>query len=363
MTANKRIVNGVVRYSSHGIILVVMALLLSILPRDASAKYTTSCVKGSDLLITPGNIVITPDDTSAYPVGSLIGGPYSASVTAFTFTGQQCSVGSGSSTWAESSGNPAVGTYTAPEGNLPVYSLTGVPGIGLAMAVADPNNPWQGLQQNPTKALWADNHAIWYGVLGVRYKLYIVTTGSLTTGNFTLPKTNFGKICLSSSQTSDTHDICPSVGYNAFTISIKPGGCDINPETPSTIHLNRINANELPKKGDVGKNVTFNLSLKCNAATTITMTLTDPNGGDPANGVVFNDTGDGLAQHVGVQVLSARDGSTTPQTVHLNESFTVGQANEGQYTIPMAARYYRTSDEAIVGGKISASVIYELSYQ
>ncbi|HDZ8010547.1 TPA: fimbrial protein [Citrobacter amalonaticus] len=364
MTANKRIVNGVVGYSLHGIIMAVMVLLLSALPRDASAKYTTSCVKGIDLHVTPGNISITADDSSAYPVGTLIGGPYSGGdVVAFTFTGQQCSVGSGSSTWAETRGEPVVATYSAPEGNLPVYALDGVEGIGFAMAIADPNQPYQGLQQSPTKALWADNHVIWYGSLGVRYKLYIVTTGVLTSGNHTLSAATIGDICISSSQTSDTHDICPTISFNAFTISVAIGGCDINPETPSSVDLKRINASDLANKGDVGDNVDFTLSLKCNAATTVNLTLSDPNGGEPENGVVFNDAGYGMAENVGVQVLSARDGGTTPQTVHLNESFTVGQTNEGQYTIPMAARYYRTSDEAIVGGKISASVIYELSYQ
>jgi hypothetical protein len=99
MTANKRIINGVVGYSLHEMIMAVMVLLLSALPRDVSAKYTTSCVKGIDLHVTPGNISITADDSSAYPVGTLIGGPYSGGdVVAFTFTGQQCSVGSGSST-------------------------------------------------------------------------------------------------------------------------------------------------------------------------------------------------------------------------------------------------------------------------
>ncbi|CAI9391313.1 hypothetical protein CITSP_03858 [Citrobacter sp. T1.2D-1] len=157
--------------------------------------------------------------------------------------------------------------------------------------------------------------------------------------------------------------MCATISSSEFTISVNSGGCDINADTPSTVNLRRINASDLPKKGDVGNNVDFTISLKCNAATTVNMTLTDPNGGDAENGVLYSDKGDGLAENVGVQILSAKDGGQTPQTVHLNETFTVGNASEGQYSIPMAARYYRTSDSEIVGGKVSASVVYELSYQ
>ena len=356
-------VKNIVEYLSQWISTATFALLLFALSWNACAQYTTACVKGTNLLVNPGNISITAADASDYPAGSLVGGPYSGSVAVFSFTGVQCSGVPASSTWADSNGAVAVGTYSAAEGSLPVYELSGAQGFGFAMAIADPNQLYQGLQQNPTKPLWSDTHVIWYGELGVRYKLYIITTGPLTSGNHTVQGNNIGRVCISSSRTSDTHDICPSISYNPFTISVVAGGCDINPETPSTIDLHRINTHDLPNKGDVGNNVNFTIGLKCNASTTVNMTLTDPNGGDSANGVVFNDPGEGMAQNVGVQILSATNGATTPQNVRLNESFTVGEANEGTYNIPMAARYYRTSDEAIVGGKISASVIYELSYQ
>ncbi|MDL4618421.1 fimbrial protein [Citrobacter amalonaticus] len=363
------ILNVGLRYSLQGV--VIISFILFGMPKVTYASYTDACVKYTDLHVSPGNITINTNDTSTYPTGTLIAKVVDNLEVVFTFTGAKCS-GNGSSTWASYyRAFPSVMTYSSPEGSLPVYLMTDYNrpdtfsnGVGFAMSIADPNGIYQPLAfLIPSSPLWTNSGMIYQGALGVKYHVYFVTTAPLIPGVRRFPDGALAFVCLSSSQNRDTKDMCSTILISAFTVTVNSGGCDINPETPTSVNLNRINVNELPKKGDVGRNVDFELSLKCNAATTVNMTLTDPNGGDPANGVVFNDTGDGLAKNVGVQVLSARDGSTTPQTVHLNESFTVGQANEGQYTIPMAARYYRTSDEAIVGGKVSASVVYELSYQ
>lgn len=364
MTAIYCIFKVLFRYSSRIVVVTAIALLLCGMPRAVYASYTTACVTPINLFVDPGDITINTDDTSQYPVGTLIGVPYVDNYEyIFAFNGKQCSIGNGSSTWAES-GKASVGTYSSPDGQLPVYPLEGADGFGYALYVADPNQAYQALQQNPTKPLWSDTHVVSAGHLGERYKFYLVTTSPLAPGihrptvNATLAKT-----CLSSSKTSNTRDICSILSNNSFTITVNTGGCDINADTPSIVNLDRINASELPRKGDVGNDVGFTINLKCNAATTVNMTLTDPNGGDAENGVLYSDKGDGLAENVGVQVLSVKDGGQTPQNVHLNETFTVGNASEGQYSIPMSARYYRTSDSAIVGGKVSASVIYELSYQ
>ena len=242
-----------------------------------------------------------------------------------------------------------------------VYA-TNVPGIGVKV--------WDNLYNSPV--IVGNSGVKWYAGPNIQYswgsawnitqlKMQFYVIGPVEPGNVTL-SAPFVKALISTSPSSG------GLIFNQLAISgsarINVPACDIDEAlTPGTVELHAINMTALPHQGDVGNNVYFSIGLKCLTATSITMTLTDPNGGDPANGVVFNDAGSGMAKNVGVQVLSARDGGTTPQAVHLNESFTVGQANEGQYTIPMAARYYRTSDEAIVGGKISASVVYELSYQ
>ncbi|MDA8480073.1 fimbrial protein [Citrobacter sp. Awk 4] len=331
---------------------------------DAHASYTSSCVVFHDLTVKPANVTINANDSSAYPPGTLIGEAYVDDYdVVFSFTGQQCS-GSGTSTWAYNPGFLApIGTYSSPEGDLPVY-FSGALGIGYAMAIADPNGSYKALGDlNNYSQLFSIDGILYQGALGVKFKVYFVTTQQLNPGYHIITGSNLAVVCLSSSETINTNDTCSHIYNDGFIINVTSGGCDINADTPSTVNLDRINASELPNKGDVGNNVDFTISLKCNAATTINMTLTDPNGGDPENGVLYNDTGEGVAQNVGVQVLSGRDGGTTPQTIHLNESFTVGQADEGQYNIPMSARYYRTSDSTIVGGKVSASVIYELSYQ
>lgn len=364
MTAIILILNRALNSPLRMIMLSAIVLSLCGISEEAWASYGYLCVHSSGVSVDTNNISINTDDASAYPVGTLIGGPYvDDSAVAFTFTGRECDVGSGTSTWAEAF-DPPVATYSSPEGNLPVYEVYNASGFGYALAIGDPNKPYQGLQQNPTAPLWADDHAIWYGSLGVKYKLYYVTTGPLVPGNhFIEGGVTLARVCLSSSRTTNTRDSCSILSNKAFIISVKVGGCDIDADTPALVNLARINANKLTHKGDVGDNVDFAINLTCTGTTTVNMTLTDPNGGDAENGVLYSDKGDGLAENVGVQILSVKDGGQTPQTVHLNESFTVGDATEGHYEIPMSVRYYRTSDSEIVGGKVSASVIYEISYQ
>lgn len=364
MKAIISIFNGVVSYLLRGII--VATLLLCCMPGVAHANYTTACVTPVDVSVSPANIIINSGDSSQYPVGTLIGGPYSDAKSVLLFTGQVCSVGGGSSSWAES-GKASVGSYSSPEGILPVYPLDGVSGFGYAMSVADPNEPWQALQQNPTTALYSVTYpyGLNQGGLGMRYKLYLVTTAPLVPGNHVVAGgESMEKTCISSSRTSNTRDVCSTLSNNSFTISVKTTGCDIdNNLTPASVFLRPINANALPHQGDTGVDVYFAISLKCDPSTTVNLTLTDPNGGDQDNGVLYNDTGSGLAENVGVQLLLRKDGGSM-QPTQLNKSITVGQSgSEEQYDIPMAARYYRTSDSTIVGGKVSASVIYELSYQ
>ncbi|MPQ53597.1 MULTISPECIES: fimbrial protein [Citrobacter] len=365
MTAIILILNRALSYSLRIVIMSVIALSLYGIPIDVHASYTSSCATEHDMNAKPANVTIAVNDSSEYPVGSLVGEAYVDNLeSAFTFTGVKCSA-NGTSTWAYSSNiGQSIGTYSAPEGNLPVYRLPNNFNYGYAMAIGDPNLSYHGLGwASSSTELWSDPGVIYQGALGVKYKIYFVTAQALFPGEHLIQNSNLAYVCLSSSDVRNTGDMCATISSSEFTISVNSGGCDINADTPSTVNLRRINASDLPKKGDVGNNVDFTISLKCNAATTVNMTLTDPNGGDAENGVLYSDKGDGLAENVGVQILSAKDGGQTPQTVHLNETFTVGNASEGQYSIPMAARYYRTSDSEIVGGKVSASVVYELSYQ
>ncbi|MCP1627895.1 type 1 fimbria pilin [Citrobacter amalonaticus] len=242
-----------------------------------------------------------------------------------------------------------------------VYA-TNVPGIGVKVW-DDRYNP-STIVGNSGSAWFAGPNSIYawssiWNISNLKMQFYVV--GPVEPGDVTL-SAPFVNALISSS---------PSSGgkvYSRVSITgsahIKVPACDVDEAlTPDVVDLHAINITALPHQGDVGNNVDFTISLICNASATINMTLTDPNGGDPEKGVVLNDVGDGMAQNVGVQLLAARDEGATPQTINLNKSFSVGKAVQGQYTIPMAARYYRTSDEAIVGGKISASVIYELSYQ
>ncbi|AUO64625.1 hypothetical protein WM46_07520 [Citrobacter freundii complex sp. CFNIH2] len=369
MTAVNYVENVIFRYPARYIVAVTILLIACAIPKDAYATYTSSCVKPADLHITPATMYINSADNPN--IGVTFGEAEDVFDVIFTFTGEKCS-GSGTSTWAFADQNSGYWGWRLPTdvGRLPIYQLSdGVGpfiGFGYAMAIADPNEPFIPFEKNPSDSIWSINGIVAQGALGARFKFYVTTTTNQTLppGRRIVPAQSLGQICLSSSQTTDTKDLCVNILLSSFAINVTAGGCDVMEDTPKNIDLHRIDASQLPNKGDIGSNVDFNIHLMCTSNQTINMTLTDPNGGDVENGVLYNDTGDGMAHNVGVQLLSARDGGTTPQLLHLNESFTIGKGYEmEEYTIPMAARYYRTSDEAIVGGKVSASVVYELSYQ
>ncbi|MDL4618422.1 fimbrial protein [Citrobacter amalonaticus] len=325
--------------------ITVLLLIFFSIPGHTACRVPNGASKYTYTLSTTLDI---PSDASPGPIGNVINIPDGPA------TSVGCDPGA-------SYGYLAFGSTQSQSNTKDVYK-TNVSGIGIKVW-DDAFSPTTIIGNSGTKWYTGPNTTLsWSGSWAINHlKMQFYVIGPVAPGNVTL-STPFVKGWISNNPTSG------GIVFSQLTITgsarINVPACDIDEAlTPGTVALHAINMNALPHQGDVGNNVYFSIGLKCLTATSITMTLTDPNGGDPANGVVFNDAGSGMAKNVGVQVLSARDGGTTPQTVHLNESFTVGQANEGQYTIPMAARYYRTSDEAIVGGKISASVIYELSYQ
>jgi type 1 fimbria pilin len=111
--------------------------------------------------------------------------------------------------------------------------------------------------------------------------------------------------------------------------------------------------------GDTG----FQLSLTCQAGTSVNISMSSGSADAAHAGVVRSAAGSGYARGVGVQVLDRNgmpmpisDGSSAPTRV------AVGAAPNGPMTIPFSARYFQTATP-VTGGRISATVTFTMTYQ
>lgn len=151
-------------------------------------------------------------------------------------------------------------------------------------------------------------------------------------------------------------------GYDAmdFIISgvIVTPSCNIDASTPKLVDLGKIKNIDLEKKGSTAKDTTFYIQLKCSGDTDVSMLLDGQEDTSAlGQGVLAIDEGAEMASGVGVQLLYNN------AAVELGKEFHVGKMNEGNFTIPMVARYFRTSTDPVKPGDVKTSVVYSLTYR
>ena len=134
--------------------------------------------------------------------------------------------------------------------------------------------------------------------------------------------------------------------------------CNIDASTPKLVDLGKIKNIYLEKKGSTAKDTTFYIQLKCSGDTDVSMLLDGQEDTSAlGQGVLAIDEGAEMASGVGVQLLYNN------AAVELGKEFHVGKMNEGNFTIPMVARYFRTSTDPVKPGYVKTSVVYSLTYR
>ena len=137
---------------------------------------------------------------------------------------------------------------------------------------------------------------------------------------------------------------------------IKVGACTLNASTPTTVQLPATNLNQFEQVGDTAGDTPFALQLDCNSAVGVKLRL---DGKESAfvreKGVLKNDARHNRARGIGVQLLYQN------APVILHKEMDMGTASEGQYAIPLHARYYQTQHR-VAAGEVNAVATYTLTY-
>lgn len=356
--------------SKNTVILICM-IFTSILTGSVKAAYTESCVDITSFKDDLGDkTILSP---SQKPVPSQIDNVYvgTTNYTVFRFKNPACSAVNGISSWGLTKNNPTGMTYSSPDGELPVYSL-GVKGLGFAVAIADPNGPYQSMVDNPASPLYKSaTHPGAGKSIGARYNIYILTTDVLATGTYPIQGQDIGFICISSSQTTNTKDLCATISINPFNIIVKGGACYFTPSGDSMV-IKMPSASISDFSGvnsEARQGVSFSIKTACDAGVSLYATMTDANKPDNV-GSVLTSSLQSTAEGVGIRVYY--NGSSSPLLLgpessvagNINQFFVGGGPNSNVtgYNLQFLAKYVQVSNQ-IGAGRISANAIVTFSYQ
>lgn len=100
----------------------------------------------------------------------------------------------------------------------------------------------------------------------------------------------------------------------------------------------------------------FNISLNCNTGTSVNFKI-EGNAQNASQGILSLNGGAESASGVGIQLL--HNNSPLPLSTMIN---TGTAATEGEYSIPLQARYYQTQS-AVTSGTANSSATFTLTYQ
>ena len=134
--------------------------------------------------------------------------------------------------------------------------------------------------------------------------------------------------------------------------------CDVDASTPSSVTLNSISASSLAHQSSTSETTDFSVKLKCQGNVSVDMLLDGQEDQDATDdGVLNNVSSSTSASGVGIQVLY----NSLP--VKLRETFSAGVSTDGNYDIPMQARYYRTTVSPVRAGNVKSVMTYNLTYK
>lgn len=217
-----------------------------------------------------------------------------------------------------------------------VYN-TNIAGVGIRISQAYTTEVFP-----TTRAMGGDVYAIVKG-LGLAVQLIKTTSGATGTGVIT------------SGRIAGMH-IVESPSYKASLSSysggkIVAGSCSVN-NTSIPVKLDPATTGNFTGIGSTAKAKNFNITLNCNAGTSVKLTLDGKRAG-PA-GVLGLSSGGTQATGMGIQLVRG----TTP--VALGTKLDFGKMGNGTVQLPLIARYYQTG--AIVPGTTNTTATFTVEY-
>lgn len=143
-----------------------------------------------------------------------------------------------------------------------------------------------------------------------------------------------------------------------LTATITANTCNVDATSPTRVDLEPADANSLPRKGSTTGDTPFEIRLKCTGKTDVNLLLDGQEDTDvTSQGVLAIKKTAESAKGIGLQLLY------NDLPVELEKEFSTGMSAEGTFTIPLTARYYRTTVSPVRAGDVSATVVYSLTYK
>lgn len=335
--------------------LATLALSLLLGPH-AGAIAACAATGGSLSILAPSPLSISTPSNSISPGQPVSSGWSKEQLYNDAFTGCQSIL---ITTTLQATAAPIAGLYYYTDGNsFPVYA-TGVPGIGFVIFAADPNQPWKPMVANETLLLPPGN----FDLIGIKLKVFFVTTGKLVAGYHTMSAKTVGIIRLKSGSATF---LSQYITLNSVSFSVATPGCTIDSKN-QVVKLDPVLISQFKGIGTYAGKQPFSLSLRCDPSVNIYITLTD--GINASNrssslGLASRSTASG----VGVQILRA--GNTTPISFG-PDSPNQGTVNQwrvgpsgtgGTVSIPLEARYVKNVAN-VMPGAVEALATFTMSYQ
>ncbi|HIF4730658.1 TPA: fimbrial protein [Citrobacter amalonaticus] len=142
------------------------------------------------------------------------------------------------------------------------------------------------------------------------------------------------------------------------TATVTSNTCDVSAATPSKVNMDPVSSGDLKHKGATSGDTPFEVVLNCSGNTNVNLLLDGQEDSNaPGEGVLAIQEGVKAAKGVGVQLLY------NDRPTEFEKAFSVGNSMNGRFTIPLVARYYRTTEMPIKSGDVSAQVVYNLTYK
>ncbi|WP_083452052.1 fimbrial protein [Candidatus Burkholderia verschuerenii] len=235
-------------------------------------------------------------------------------------------------------------------GNPKTYQ-TNVPGIGVRFYVTSGYSG--GFEQAPITSSFSNS-----GSTAHYTQANLVVTGPVGTGTLTdLPSMTITYTGSCITTTSTTQYLTAGSAITGTTCSIDNSNVQVK--------LPTVAPSAMPSAGSTAGDTAFTLNLTCSVAAKVYVTLTDAvNTGNRSTTLSLDPNS--VAAGVGIQVLfnstPVAYGADTSVAGNQNQ-WLAGSASAGPMSIPLVARYVRTSSSKITMGRLTGKATFTMSYQ
>ncbi|WP_445177491.1 fimbrial protein [Pseudomonas sp. McL0111] len=333
---------------------LIYAVLSGLLLLGISGQAYSAC-EPTIVLADPQIVTAAAQSIPAPLAAGVRIGTFTASNLYYNVFQTSCGGTQSASTWGRAKVS-AVSTWNG-------YSVypTGVAGIGYAVELADPNGSYTKLTTNETGGGNRFFSGTYIGTLGIRSRVYFVTTAPLASGVYDIP-TQFIALTRSRNLSATSIDGSPGASsnmrLNTFRLTVGNTTCDLAAgDVSRTITLDTIKRADFV--GQWAGLKIFEITANCTAVSRVTFSFS----GTPAPGDGWRYANTGTATGIGLWLYSLIGGvreTITPNTGNYQRTVNVVS---GKAVLPGGMGYFKTTGNPITSGTLVSTVTVNITYQ